>query len=161
MADDAQVPTVPARLSLTRLFLELSLYKEALGVLTGIIMADDQEVEAWYLEGWCFMLMGEDAKEKGIKVEDLSWDELARDALDCLETCRHVSSIPSTSSSLILIYLQLHESQHHPDTALLQHVQELISQLAVLGIEPRNDEDQGGEWEDVSDSEDDDVEMES
>lgn len=68
---------------------------------------------------------------------------------------------PSTFSSLILIYLQLHESQHHPDTALLQHVQELISQLAVLGIEPRNDEDQGGEWEDVSDSEDDDVEMES
>lgn len=97
MADDAQVPTVPARLSLTRLFLELSLYKEALGVLTGIIMADDQEVEAWYLEGWCFMLMGEDAKEKGIKVEDLSWDELARDALDCLETCRHVSSIPLPS----------------------------------------------------------------
>jgi len=64
-------------------------------------------------------------------------------------------------SSLILIYLQLHESQHHADAALLQHVQELISQLAVLGIEPRNDEDQGGEWEDVSDSEDDDVEMES
>lgn len=69
------------------------MYKEALCVLTGIIMADDQEVEAWYLEGWCFMLMGEDAKEKGIKVEDLSWDELARDARDCLETCRHVSSI--------------------------------------------------------------------
>ncbi len=94
MADDAQVPTVPARLSLTRLFLELSMYKAALCVLTGIIMTDDQEVEAWYLEGWCFMLMGEDAKEKGIKVEDLSWDELAWDARDCLETCRHVSSIP-------------------------------------------------------------------
>jgi hypothetical protein len=94
LADDAQVPTVPARLSLTRLFLELVMYKEALGVLTDIIMTDDQEVEAWYLEGWCFMLMGEDAKEKGIRVEDLSWDELARDARDCLETCRRVSSIP-------------------------------------------------------------------
>jgi len=94
MVDDAQVPAVPARLSLTRLFLELAMYKEALSVLTGIIMTDDQEVEAWYLEGWCFMLMGEDAKEKEIKVEDISWDELARDARDCLETCRHVSSTP-------------------------------------------------------------------
>jgi hypothetical protein len=160
MVDDAQVPAVPARLSLTRLFLELAMYKEALCVLTGIIMTDDQEVEAWYLEGWCFMLMGEDAKEKGIKVEDLSWDELARDARDCLETCRHVSPNPSTDC-LSLICLQLHESQNHPDTALLQHVQELVSQLAALGIESRNDEDQGGEWEDVTDSEDDDVEMES
>ena len=62
---------------------------------------------------------------------------------------------------IILIYPQLHESQHHPDTALLQHAQELISQLVELGIEPRNDEDQGSEWEDVSNSEDDDVEMES
>jgi hypothetical protein len=57
--------------------------------------------------------------------------------------------------------LQLHESQSHPDTALLQHVNELISQLAALGIEPRNDDDEGGEWEDVSGSEDEDVEMES
>ena len=82
------VPAVPARLSLTRLFLELAMYKEALGVLTGIIMTDDQEVEAWYLEGWCFMLMGEAAKEKGVTVEDLPWD-----ARDCLETCKHVSPI--------------------------------------------------------------------
>ena len=95
--DDAQVPTVPARLSLIRLFLELAMYKEALSALTGIIMTDDQEVEAWYLEGWCFMLMGEDAKEKGIKVEDLSWDELARDACDCLETCKRVSPTPPPS----------------------------------------------------------------
>lgn len=157
MVDDAQVPAVHARLSLVRLFLELVLYKEALGVLTGIIMTDDQEVEAWYLEGWCFMLMAEDAKEKGIQVEDLSWDELARDARDCLETCKHASPHPSPSI-MILISLQLHESQNHPDTALLEHVQELILQLTALGIESR---DEGGEWEEVSDSEDDDVEMES
>ena len=159
MVDDAQVPAVPARLSLVRLFLELVMYKEALSVLTCIIMTDDQEVEAWYLEGWCFMLMGEDAKEKGIKVEDLSWDELARDAFDCLETCKHVCPTPPPPTILDFLFsLQLHESQNHPDTALLQHVQELISQLAALGIEPR---DEGGEWENVSDSEEEDVEMES
>jgi len=144
LADDAQVPAIPARLSLTRLLLELAMFKEALSVLTGIIMTNDQDVEAWYLEGWCFMLMGEDAKERGVNVEDLSWEELARDARDCLETCKH-----------------LHESQHHPDTALLQHVHELTSQLEALGIEQCNEEGEGSEWEDVSDSEDDDVDMES
>lgn len=89
--DDPLVPSIPVRLATSRLFLELSLFKEALTVLTGIISTDDQEVEAWYLEGWCFLLMSEDAKEKGIKVEDLSWQELAQDARDCLETCLSVS----------------------------------------------------------------------
>ena len=52
--------------------------------------SDDQEVEAWYLEGWCFYLMAEQSKESGQKIEDLTWEELARDARDCLETCKNV-----------------------------------------------------------------------
>jgi hypothetical protein len=67
------------------------MFKEALIVLTGVIATDDQEVEAWYLEGWCFMLMGEDAKEHEKEVEGLSWKELAQDARDCLDTCVSVS----------------------------------------------------------------------
>ena len=63
------------------------MYKEAMTVLTGVIEADDQEVEAWYLEGWCFLLTSEDAKTRGVEVEGLSWQELAQDARDCLETC--------------------------------------------------------------------------
>ena len=50
--------------------------------------SDDQEVEAWYLEGWCFYLMAEQAKEENKKIEELSWEELARDARECLENCR-------------------------------------------------------------------------
>lgn len=52
--------------------------------------SDDQEVEAWYLEGWCFFLMAEQAQENGGKLDDLTWEELARDARDCLETCQMV-----------------------------------------------------------------------
>ena len=52
--------------------------------------SDDQEVEAWYLEGWCFYLMAEQSKESGQKIEDLTWEELAKDARDCLETCKNV-----------------------------------------------------------------------
>lgn len=73
-----------------KLFLELALYTAALLVLQGIMAADDQEVEAWYLEGWCFFLMAEQAQENGGKLDELGWEELARDARDCLETCQMV-----------------------------------------------------------------------
>jgi len=89
--DDPALPPIPDRLTFVRLFLELELYTPALLVLQGIMAADDQEVEAWYLEGWCLFLMSESAKETGDKLDDMSWDELAKDARDCLEACQVVS----------------------------------------------------------------------
>ena len=91
--DSPAMPALPLRLSLTRMFLELSLYTPALTILTGVLATDDQEVEGWYLEGWCFFLMAEQAREAKTNVEGLSWEELARDARDCLETCELVSSL--------------------------------------------------------------------
>jgi hypothetical protein len=88
--DDPKLPPIPSRLALVRLFLELALYTPALLVLHGIMSSDDQEVEAWYLEGWCFYLMAEQARESGGTVDDLTWEELAKDARDCLETCQVV-----------------------------------------------------------------------
>ncbi len=92
--DDPALPPIPTRLSLVKLFLELSLYTPALLVLQGIMSTDDQEVEAWYLEGWCFFLMAENAKESGDgKLDDMTWEELAKDSRDCLETCKVVNRI--------------------------------------------------------------------
>ena len=85
------MPPIPARLVLVKLFIELSLYTPALLVLHGIMSSDDQEVEAWYLEGWCFYLMSEHAKESGGSIDGLTWQELAKDSRDCLETCQVVS----------------------------------------------------------------------
>ena len=62
-------------------------------VLQGIMASDDEEVEAWYLEGWCFFLMAEQARENGGKLDELTWEELARDSRDCLETCKTVRSL--------------------------------------------------------------------
>lgn len=70
------------------------MHKEALTILTGVIESDDQEVEAWYLEGWCLLLMSEEAKSQAVDAEDVSWKELAQDARDCLETCISVSTLP-------------------------------------------------------------------
>ncbi|PIL35578.1 hypothetical protein GSI_02306 [Ganoderma sinense ZZ0214-1] len=142
--DDPQLPPIPARLSIVKLFLELSLYTPALLVLQGIMASDDQEVEAWYLEGWCFFLMAEQAKENGGKLDELTWEELARDARDCLETCQ-----------------MLHVTLEHPDAPLLEHTGELIAKLESLGIHPSPDkdgDDSEEDWEDV-DGSDEDVEM--
>jgi hypothetical protein len=91
--DDSRLPPLASRLNLTKLFLELSLFTPALMVLQGIMAADDEEVEAWYLEGWCLFLMAEQAREQGEQLDGLTWEELARDSRDCLETCRTVRSL--------------------------------------------------------------------
>ncbi|EPT05567.1 hypothetical protein FOMPIDRAFT_1155364 [Fomitopsis schrenkii] len=144
--DDARLPPIPSRLSLVKLFLELSLFSPALLVLQGIMAVDDQEVEAWYLEGWCFFLMAEQAQESGGTLDGFTWQELAKDARDCLETCE-----------------TLHVNEEHPDKPLLEHVRELASKLEALGIQPSSeDADEGGEdgWEDAEgDDSGEDVEM--
>ncbi|KAI0833481.1 hypothetical protein BC628DRAFT_1406501 [Trametes gibbosa] len=143
--DDSRLPPIPSRLALVKLFLELALYTPALLVLQGIIATDDQEVEAWYLEGWCFFMMAEQAQETGGKLDEITWEELARDSRDCLETCQ-----------------MLHVNQEHPDKPLLEHARELISKLESLGIQPTPEQDgsdREGGWEDIEGSDDDDVEM--
>ncbi len=45
-------------------FIELAEYKDALDVLQVALQVDEEDVEAWYLRGWCFVLMAQLAKEK-------------------------------------------------------------------------------------------------
>jgi predicted negative regulator of RcsB-dependent stress response len=93
--DDTKSAPPAALLSLTRTFIELGLYTQALENLQTVLATDDEEVEAWYLQGWCFVLMAEQARETGEKVEELGWQELAQDARDCLESCQMVNAIVS------------------------------------------------------------------
>jgi hypothetical protein len=58
------------------------MYGEALEIIQMVFEVDDEEVEGWYLQGWCFVLLG----------EGLGREEVKQDARDCLETCRIVSS---------------------------------------------------------------------
>ncbi|KAJ7274372.1 hypothetical protein B0H12DRAFT_1088361, partial [Mycena haematopus] len=147
--DDPKLPPIPTRLALVKLFLELALFTPSLLVLHGIMASDDQEVEAWYLEGWCFFLMSEQAQapENSGKLDELTWQELAIDARDCLATCE-----------------SLHINEGHPDTPLLEHVKELMAKLDALEIKPspvaEGDGDEQEEWEDVEGSEDEDEDVE-
>ncbi|KZT51999.1 TPR-like protein [Calocera cornea HHB12733] len=150
-ADSPSHPIPPTLLSFARLGLELQLFDLALSSISRTLEMDDQEVEAWYLEGWCFWLMAqEEAPQK--PWEDMTKDDMLRDARDCLDTC-----------------LLLHTEQQHPDEQLLQHVQELLRELEALGVhatpleedEPAGDAEDGDEWldEDADEDADEDVEM--
>ena len=103
---DSSVPPIPTRLALAKLFIEVGMFRDALGVLNGVMANDDQEVEAWYLEGWCFFLMAEEAKMGGVKVkekvDEIPWEDLAKDARDCLETCQMVRNL---SEFILLTWL--------------------------------------------------------
>lgn len=57
-------------------------------VLHGIMSSDDEEVDAWYLEGYCYFLMSENAQKEGGSFEEMTWEELAKEARDRLETCQ-------------------------------------------------------------------------
>ncbi|KAF7327853.1 UPF0661 TPR repeat-containing protein C16D10.01c [Mycena kentingensis (nom. inval.)] len=141
-ADDPKLPPIPARLGIVKLFLELRLYTPALIVLKEIMESDDQEIEAWYLEGWCFSLMATQARESGEEIDEMTWQELATNARDALGTCQ-----------------TLYEMAGEADDRL-EHVKELIAELDALGIQPSPPAEEGGddegEWED---EEDEDVEM--
>jgi hypothetical protein len=161
-----KVPSIPVRLSLAKLFLELSLFNPALITLQGIMASDDQEVEAWYLEGWAFYLMAElahDSPNGKLEGEGLTWGELAKDARDCLETCKTVGVGPLRLLWMLTSVIQLHVAQEHADGPILEHVNELIDSLETKGIKPTSEDEQDdGGWEDVdADSEngDGDVEM--
>ena len=127
--------------------------------------ADDEEVEAWYLEGWCFFLMAEQAHETSGTFDEVPWEDLARDARDCLETCQMVLAFLLTAMYFTNLRLsrQLHLNQNHPDIPLLEHVKELIGKLDILGVKSSPDDDytaqDEGVWEDVDGNEDSDVDM--
>ncbi|GAB1525230.1 hypothetical protein RhiTH_008387 [Rhizoctonia solani] len=153
---DPRIPEGETRLQLAKLMLELGLNGDALEIIAGVVAEDDQDVEAWYLEGWCLWGMAERVKageklegetgEKGKEKQEasndeLNWEELARDARDCLETCK-----------------MLHVGQQHADKPMLDHVNELLAKLDELGIKPSSEHGEENDDEGWVD-EDDDVEM--
>ncbi|KNE68255.1 hypothetical protein AMAG_12929 [Allomyces macrogynus ATCC 38327] len=157
--DPPRLPTFDARLNAVRLCLELGLYGRAFDVLGVCMQEFDESVEAWYLFGWTYFLVGTASAEAkpttevaGIEVavelpEDevmdarSSRDEWWSDAIECLQRAK-----------------ALYERQNYDDVPLLQHVEELLAEMAAKGVfasadgageDDDNAEDDDGEWEDM------------
>ncbi|KAI9761422.1 MAG: hypothetical protein M4579_001072 [Chaenotheca gracillima] len=147
--DDARVPEFPSRVSLARLLMETELEEEAIKVLERLVMEDDQSVEAWYLGGWAFYLLGgrlrDGGKKKGGNEEE--WKSLWDSSRDWLQNA-----------------LRLFDLLDYEDERLQEHAVELVRELdGVLGErkEDEEEEEEGEGWEDEDDDEEDGTESEA
>ncbi|ROT36991.1 TPR domain-containing protein [Sodiomyces alkalinus F11] len=138
------VPDFPARVSLTRLLLEVEMEKEALDVVERLVGDDDESVEAWYLGGWGQYISGEkvkqQVKEKKAEAdeEEEEWKTPWASARRWLRQC-----------------LRLFEQQEYEDDRLGDHAKELLASIdKELGPAPENDDDDDDDdaWEDANDS---------
>lgn len=134
--EDPNVPDFPARISLSRLLMEVQMEKEALEVLERLILEDDESVEAWYLGGWCLYLLAEKEKEQptaSTDSEQQSGDK-RREAM-------------IASREWLKQSLKLYKKIEYEDERLRDHAVELVQEL---------NNELGEDMEDDSDSEDDD-----
>lgn len=78
---DPSIPIYDTRLALVRLLMELGMFEHAFTVLEGLQKENDQVVDLWYLYGWAYYCLGEDA-DRSDEERQGHWE----DARDCLET---------------------------------------------------------------------------
>lgn len=155
-AGDEGVPEFPARISLSRLLMEVEMEGEAMEVLERLIEEDDTSVEAWYLGGWCMYLIAEKKKQAQQKGAN---GPINADIADQERRASLGSSRIWLTTSLRLCGLQDYE-----DERLRDHAQELVRDLNLeLGDDKSgdlSDEEDGAEDEDwESDLEDEDQAM--
>ena len=111
--NDEDIPDFPTRISLARLLMEVGLEEQAMGVLERLVAEDDQSVEAWYLGGWCQVLLSEKGGEakKGARV----W---------------------------LRNSLRLYQVLEYEDERLRDHAQELVAALdSDLGVRDDGDDE--------------------
>ena len=95
---------IQTRIARAKLLLECSAYPDALALLEGVLATDDTNIEGWYLMGWTWWLLAERKKDGDVSAtpelgddgQELGWQDMARDARDCLETCQTVGHFSLT-----------------------------------------------------------------
>ncbi|KAI4178158.1 MAG: hypothetical protein L6R41_008517 [Letrouitia leprolyta] len=148
---DEGVPEFPARISLSRLLMEVEMEDEALEVLERLIEEDDTSVEAWYLGGWCMYLIAE--KKKLIPASAAN-ESLANEK-DLGSKATLISSRDWLRNSL-----RLYQVEDYEDERLRDHAQELVGDLDKELGELSDEEEEDGEDEDwESETDDDDEKM--
>ncbi|KAM0793160.1 hypothetical protein ACM66B_000634 [Microbotryomycetes sp. NB124-2] len=144
--EDAAFPPASARLTLSKILIELELYESALEILNVLEQEDDEDQEMWYLSGWAWHLLGESRAGQTLVEQVDDEEERPETQAECW----------SESKLCLENYMRLEEldpEQSDPDQ--LAHVKELLAKLDAAGVvASAGREEEGDEW--VDDDEDDD-----
>ena len=132
--EDAEIPDFSTRISLVRLLMEVEMEAKAMFVLERLVADDDQSVEAWYLGGWCQVLLAQKGEE-----------EKKQDARTWLKKS-----------------LKLYKMLDYEDERLRDHAVELVGELdKELGVEEDGEDAWEDEDEDVVEGEEDALSLDS
>ena len=123
--------------------MEAGMETEAMGVLEGLVLCDDESVEGWYLGGWCALLMARRGREMG--TED---DDAMEDAKLEARPEEEQKALLITSREWLRNSLRLYEIQEYEDDRLRDHARELVEELDKELGEIAED---GEGWEDEDD----------
>ena len=153
--EDSEVPDFPTRISLARLLMEAEMEEEGIVVLERLVSEDDESVEAWYLGGWCLVIMVERQKEGKSSGGATGGDEEEWTAM--LEAGR----------DWLRKSLELYERLEYEDERMRDHAVELVEGLDGLLVSTVTAEEEDGaadeDWEDEVDdghADDDEIEVE-
>ncbi|KAJ1994872.1 hypothetical protein H4R33_000106 [Dimargaris cristalligena] len=150
--NDPAYPSYDSRIATVKILLELNLFDDALGILAQLQLEDDQTVDLWYLFGWAYYCMAEEA-QAGAKPDTKTKTE-----------AESGQSLLTSSAECLTKALQLYQAVGFDDVGILNHAQELLATIGqVIPLDsivnnPDGDvEEDGGpedevDWEDMSSS---------
>lgn len=139
-SEENKIPEFAARVSLSRLLIEVEMLDDALSVLKMMQEEDDQSIEVLYLGGWAHYLRGTKRKGENMKEEE-QWQGDWRSGRRWLMRC-----------------LKRYQVVEYEDKQLGQHAKELVDEITKVlgpmqaGEEEEVDDDEPEAWEDADDS---------
>lgn len=119
-----------------------SFYDKALSVLQTLQLENDQDVELWYLYGWCYWCMGGglDLEEQRSQGRELNKDGLDELTIGCFEDARECFG------NVVALF----ERIGYHDEAIVEHARELLMVVVALIGEGEGDDKEDEEIDEAA-----------
>ncbi|XP_061918934.1 uncharacterized protein si:dkey-12j5.1 [Entelurus aequoreus] len=149
LGEDVQneIPPYESRIATAKLLIEAEEYEMAVEVLEGLLEEDDEVVQVWYLSGWVCYLQLERAKEQ----QGREGSAVSQEEEEERTVLKEAARLHLTNAK------KLHSKLHCDDQPVLEHVEQLLSEL---GGEMEADEGDAGIDDDYEPASDDEEEEE-
>ncbi|CAG6015533.1 unnamed protein product [Menidia menidia] len=114
-----EIPPYECRIATAKLLIESEEYEMAVDVLEGLLEEDEEVVQVWYLSGWVCYLQWEKAKELQLR----EGREVTEDEKE------EWKALQEAARSYLTNAKKLHNKLRCDDQPMLEHVEQLLSEL--------------------------------